>query len=39
MACYMCELQCNILCSICRSKGSITQKVHKLDTRVILLDY
>ena len=38
----LCEVQCNILwavCSICRGKGSITQKVHELETRVILLDH
>ena len=38
----LCELQCNTLwaiCSICRGKGSITQKVHELETRVILLDH
>ena len=38
----LCEVQCNILwavCSICRGNGSITQKVHELETRVILLDH
>ena len=38
----LCELQCNTLwavCSICRRKGSITQKVHELETRIILLDH
>ena len=38
----LCEVQCNILwavCSICHGKGSITQKIHELETRVILLDH
>ena len=38
----LCELQCNTLraiCSICQGKGSITQKVRELETRVILLHH
>ena len=38
----LCELQCNVLwtaCSVCRGKGSITQKVQELETRVLLMDH
>ena len=38
----LCELQCNALwciCSVCRGKGSITQKVHELETRILLMDH
>ena len=37
-----CELQCNVLwavCSVCRGKSSITQKVQELETRVLLMDH
>ena len=38
----LCELQCNVLwavCSVCQGKGSITQKVQELETRVLLMDH
>ena len=39
----LCELpQCNALwciCSVCRGKGSITQKAHELETRILLMDH
>jgi len=38
----LCELQCNTLwavCSVCRGKGSITQKLSELETRLVLMDH
>ena len=38
----LCELQCNVLwavCSVCQGKGSITQKVQELETRVLFMDH
>ena len=36
----LCEMQCNALwavCSVCRGKGSLTQKMQELETRVQLM--